>query len=551
MLQRYLTGILWVAGLLWVVPAYPADPLQDLGERELERQLREDRRERLEQRESIIDVEPGAAPSMDDEGPCFQIGQINIEGNTLLSFETIESIKAPFLDTCMTREAVNTLIYRLTVAYIDLGYITARVYLPQQDLSSGTLKLVVMEGFVEEISLNDDSRSDRWKLFWAMPAEEHEPLQMRELEQGLDQINRVSSANATLKLLPGDRPGSTVVQITNQPEDEIRGHVAFDNSGQSSTGEDRLRLGTEMDNLLDINDAWTLFYIGSVDTNALAFNLSFPFRRWNVSVSRSYSEYLSVLTEQTDLFGQSDTSGINADYLLYRDGISQWRISADLTYRKSKRFVVDVPLTPQRQAPARLGVSYSRRKRGSFWNVDAGYSEGTTLWGADEDADDAPPETPLSQFKKIDLSVYHSRGLSRHLQYRGSLLGQYTDDVLVSSEQIHIGDNATVRGYRDTQLSGDKGLYWRNEFSVRIPGGGSGFFRRLLGRTSPLVFLDYGRVQDNAGDESRDLLGLGVGLRYWGPIFNLDLSWGRGISADPSELEGDTEFYVNLSANAF
>lgn len=550
---RRFTIALCLAGLLPALPARAADPLQDFGERELERRLREDERRRLERREPVVDLEPGAAPEAGDGGPCFDIDEIEIQGNTLLPEVQIGEIKEAFAGTCMNRQAVNTLIYRLTVAYIDRGYITARVYLPQQDLSTGTLRLVVVEGFIEDIRLNDDSRADRWKLFWAMPAEEDAPLQLRELEHGLDQINRVPSAAATLKLLPGEQPGGTVVQITDEPEDEVRGHVAFDNGGQSSTGEDRVRLGMEMDNLLDINDAWTLFYIGSVDTNALAFNLSFPYRRWGFSLSRSYSEFLSLITGDTALFGQSDTSSLGAEYLLHRDAVSQWRLSAGVTYRKSKRFVVDVPLTPQRQAPARVGVSYSHRRHGRLWNVEAGYSKGLTVWGADEDPDDAPPDTPLSEFGKFDVSVYHSRALAGRLQYRGSVLGQYTDDVIVSSEQIHIGDNATVRGYRDTPLSGDKGVYWRNELSMYLPppGPDAGFFRRVLGRASPLVFMDYGRVKDNAGGGSRDLLGAGLGLRYAGRTFNLDLTWGRGISADPGELEGETEFYLNFSAKAF
>lgn len=554
MLMRWLVYALWFTGLLWALPVYSADPVENLGERELEQQLRREERERLEQQRSIIDIEPGAVPEAADEGPCFQIAKIDIQGITLLPPEEVATIKAAFAGTCMTREAINTLIYRLTVAYIDRGYITARVYIPQQDLNTGELRLVVVEGLIEEITLNDNSRADRWKLFWAMPAEEGKPLRLQVLEQGLDQINRAPSANATLKLLPGERPGGTAVQIVNKPHDEIRGHIAFDNGGQSSTGEDRIRLGMDMDNLLDINDTWTMFYIGSLDTNALAFNLAFPFRRWSFSLSRSYSEFLSFIAEDADLFGQSDTSGIGAEYLLSRDGVSQWRVSGDLTYRKSKRFVVDVPLAPQRQAPARVGISYSLRKHGSFWNIGAGYSKGLTIWGADEDPDNAPPDAPVSEFDKLDFNVYHSRFLTDRLQYRATLLGQYTDDILVSSEQIHIGDNATVRGYRDTPLSGDKGLYWRNELSIYFPPPEAlepAFFSRLLGRMSPLVFLDYGRLKDNAAGDSRDLLGAGLGLRYSGRRFSLDMSWGRGVAADPGELEGTTEFYLNLSAQAF
>ena len=33
--------------------------------------------------------------------------------------------------------------------YIDRGYVTSRAYLPQQDLSSGELRVIVVEGRLE------------------------------------------------------------------------------------------------------------------------------------------------------------------------------------------------------------------------------------------------------------------------------------------------------------------------------------------------------------------------------------------------------------------
>ncbi len=97
------------------------------------------------------------------------------------------------------------MIKKLTKVYLDKGYVTARFYIPDQDIkNSKTLKFVVVEGKLSDIYYNGSPASPYNYVVWsAFPGLEGHILNMRDIEQGLDQINRLISGHAKSELLPG------------------------------------------------------------------------------------------------------------------------------------------------------------------------------------------------------------------------------------------------------------------------------------------------------------------------------------------------------------
>ena len=87
---------------------------------------------------------------------------------------------------------------------------------------------------------------------------------------------------------------------------------------------------------------------------------------------------------------------------------------------------------------------------------------------------------------------------------------------MLSSEQFAIGGNATVRGYRENQLTRDKGLAtsleWRVGVGHWLLPGASGDSNRL----QLIPFIDYGKgVNVGRGTPNpRDLTSVGIGLRW-------------------------------------
>lgn len=525
---------------------HAADPETEFGERFLERQKQEREREYLENKQESLRQLP-TTPELPQEEVCFDINNIQISGNTLLTEQDMMALLEKYRDQCLGKNGVNYLMQDLTAVYVQKGYITTRVYIPPQDLNLGTLKLIVIEGEVESVILNEGKPNDDKKLWWAMPSLTKE-LYLPDIEQGLDQINRVRSANATMKLWPGSEPGLTNIQIINQVDDEVRGEVEINNDGQDDTGKTKVRVGLETDNLLGINDSTSINYIGSQNTNAVAATASFPYRYSSFNFSHSYSEYLNILPEQTDLFGQSNTSTLSWDYLLYRDSSMRVNLVNSLSVRRSERYLLGVKLSPQKIVPYRISLNASENLPWGYYSMELAAAFGSKLFGATTDDSELPDAAPHAQFAKLEWRSSIAKPVASIGSYQLSLSGQYSDKGLYSSEQVHIGDRSSVRGGETTIASGDSGFYIRNDFNINVPASG---LRQLGVSVRPSVFIDYGHVfadENNLGEEA---MGGGFGLNASYKDVRLQFVWAHILTTSVTAARSSNSAFLSLSTQIF
>jgi hemolysin activation/secretion protein len=68
------------------------------------------------------------------------------------------------------RAQLNELLKVITDHYIEKGLVTSRAYLPQQDLSGGHLKVLVVEGRLEGLKGAQGSQLSERELGMAFPA---------------------------------------------------------------------------------------------------------------------------------------------------------------------------------------------------------------------------------------------------------------------------------------------------------------------------------------------------------------------------------------------
>ena len=137
------------------------------------------------------------------QGKCFLVKDIQIEGNRVLLDWNFDAIKFKYLNKCLYLSDINEISNEITGLYINQGYITAKAYIPEQNLNSGILKVTVVEGKLEKI--NFKSPNIRGEVQTAFPDLENSELNLRDVEQGLDQINRLKTNNAKVEILPGNK----------------------------------------------------------------------------------------------------------------------------------------------------------------------------------------------------------------------------------------------------------------------------------------------------------------------------------------------------------
>ncbi|EEE34989.1 hypothetical protein RKLH11_3807 [Rhodobacteraceae bacterium KLH11] len=449
--------------------------LQSIGNDILQQQTeqtaeQERRREDFETREDVgldqpVQPERYTPPP---GGPCFEIRSIDLEG-----FEAFRHKPEGYRDligTCATAADIAQTLNRINTYYQELGFITTRAYVPRQDVADGSLAITIVPGRIEGYVYGTGAAADA-RLNAAFPTTRGDVLNLRDLEQGLENINAPRSASGQFQLVPGETPGGSFIQVDVQDRRPWYLDVQVDNSGFASTGRARGSGTFGLDNALNLNDqlrigiTTTLFeQRGTRYSDSVSVNWGVPVGNWLFNADLSTSDYRFVTEGINQSFvteGRSYNLVLLTERLLMRNQRSKIYAYGDLKLNRTQTSINGFDITSQRQrlTVATLGLrGESIIGQGRlFWNVGA--KTGLDALGADI------PDTSVidQEFTLIRLRARFSHPIgATGLTYRSRLVGQYSDDTLPGIEQFGIGGWSTVRGFHDDSLFGDTGLYLRN-----------------------------------------------------------------------------------------
>lgn len=246
---------------VWGQSATDLQAIQRQQERILQREeqrLEELERERRQERPPVPAIQLPEAPSLPEGGACFTLKTVTFKGADHLSAEDQRRLTAPYIGRCITLAEADEIVRAVTNLYGERGYVTSRATLQPQDIGDGELKILVIEGRIEGFDWNGEDATERAERITAFPGTVGEILDLRDVEQGLDQLNRLRSNNAKMKLVPGAAPGGSRVAIENEPRKRWRVSAGIDNSGSDPTGDIQYKGSAEVDNLLGLNDSFYL-----------------------------------------------------------------------------------------------------------------------------------------------------------------------------------------------------------------------------------------------------------------------------------------------------
>lgn len=501
------------------------------------------------------EVKPPALPK---GGACREIREIVLTGVTLLSQEVTQELVVPYQGKCLYAEDIEKLLADLLKAYIDRGYIAVRPYVQAQDLNNGRLELLIVEGKVGAVNLKDDGKQSV-NLTTAFPFVKGSPLNLRDIEQGLDQINRLASNSATMEVSPGTEPGESIVNITNTQAFPVSASIAYNNLGSQSTGENQGSATVSIDNPLRLNDFFTytrsqtLFEPDQTrDSSSNSFFYSLPMGYWTMQLSYSFSDYSTpVTTSAATLVSRGDSENLRTElnWVAYRDQDQKLTTLMAISRKESKNYLADELLSVSSRTLTilDLDVNWNRRFSGLTANLGLGWGKGLDWFNALEDPDgidEAAPHAQGSKFRYSGGVQVPFTLLSQEFSFSSQLTGQYALEPLFGSEQITVGSFYSVRGFNQNSLSGDRGLFVRNELSTALP---KLPFLEVTPR--PFLGLDAGHIEGYKDSGSADFTGAAVGVRFAGRHLSAELSVAKSLSV-PNAIEREsTQYAATLTAS--
>jgi hemolysin activation/secretion protein len=525
---------------------------------------------------------------------CTDVRQIEVRGIVDLEDRLLREKLEPLAASCIGNDDVKAILVAINEAYADHGYVATQGYLPEQDLQASKLLVInVIAGRIEKVVYRehrgdealdfrerfvkgwapvrdakgpwsfvrglsqfidriDDPLDDfqllprdtgtRAKLWTSFITDSGDVVQIDAIQQGVDQINRVASSKAQVKLEPGAASATSIVVVENNGEDSFRINAGYelngaDINGSGNTIPSRFKLDVAKDNFIGVNDAWRLSYAGGLDSNELRGAFSVPFRWFTFSLDAGYSESLSEITPGVEMFTQDGTVTAALGYLLYRTRERQITLDNSFSWRNNERFLNGVSLTPQTLPHARFGISETRTFETLQLTYGIGFDRGLDTMNATEDPQDITPSTPLAQFFKIDGQASASKVLENLGMLRIDLTAQWTDRPLYSDDQLVLGSVSSVRGFTNGAVRVDRGAVVRTEFApsfslaslIEARKDDWVFAHEALQGIQPYAFADYGVGRDIANHETLERAGIGAGLRYRHGRINLDASIGEPV----------------------
>ena len=496
----YQAGIiLAVSQPIWAAPLSPAD------RNSIEQQQQQLLLQNQQQRESLERAVPlrSSQPEqpVSSSGPCFTVNRIVLDGATLMDARRQQKLLSPWLNQCLDIARINQLTNQVSDWYISQGYITSRACLTEQDLRSGELHLAILEGRLEKIRM--DGASGR-ELNMTFPGLEGKILNLRDIEQGMEQINRARTTPVQIEILPGDKQGWSIVHLTAAPEFPLSGSVSVDNSGQKSTGVGQINAGLNGNNLLGLADRWFIYggrssaFSNAKDAQNFAAGVSVPYGYSLLDYSYSWNNYLSTIEHNGYLWrssGDTETHRVNLSRVLFRNGDIKTGVSLGLSHRINHNYLDDILLQSSSRKLTSLlfGLNHTQKMWGGVGTFNPTFSRGMPWLDAERDGS-KNGDLPKAQFRKWSLNASFQRPVADNLWWLASVYGQWSPDRLYGSERMTLGGESSVRGFKEQSISGDNGAYWRNELSYTL------FTLPVIGQVSALAAVDGGWLHSNRLD---------------------------------------------------
>ncbi|EBV1275490.1 ShlB/FhaC/HecB family hemolysin secretion/activation protein [Salmonella enterica subsp. enterica serovar Oranienburg] len=453
------------------------------------------------------------------ESPCFAIHRVQLAGaEALPHWLPLSALTRRAVGQCLGSGGISLLVRQLQDRIVSRGWVTTRVMVPAQELKRGVLHLLIVPGRIGQVRLVPGS-SDYVRLWSAIPAHHGDLLDLRAIEQGMENLQRPPTVQAQMQVVPGAHPGESDIVITRRQSGFWRAGLNVDDAGQKETGRYEGTATLWLDNPLSLSDTFFLSgthdlgFAGRKNSQSLSGYYALPVGYWLWSLSASESDYTQTVAgfdADTRYRGRQKNLDMQLSRVLFRNEAQKNTLSYDVLARESRQYINDVETDVERTQTSGWRLGFTHRHYLGAATLDAGISwqRGTRWFGAQPVPGEAFGDaTGLSKILtwNADLNVPFSVG-QQSFRFDTQYLRQTSTTPLISLDQFSVGNRWTVRGFDgERTLTADNGWYTRNELAWQTP----------LPQQELYLGVDYGAVSGHGAQwlPGRHLAGGVLGLR--------------------------------------
>ncbi|MCF8200095.1 MAG: hypothetical protein K9J42_15115 [Sulfuritalea sp.] len=506
----------------------------------------------------------GSLSHVKAQDTSFTVSRFQVEGNSILPVQRVEQLVAPFVGTGKVYGDIQKALEALEGEYRRLGYGTVQVYVPEQELTTGIVRLQVTEGVVGKVTITGNKYFNTENVRASLPnLKEGTPPNMRKLSENVQLSNENPAKQVEVTLATSEEEGQVDIKVEVKEENPQRFYVTLDNTGTKASGKHRLGVSFQNANVGNSDQVLTLAYTTALDPPGgmkILGNRIIPGQHGNgvkVDVfSIGYRLPLYSLGDSIDfIYGNSSTDsptnspnlgaglaingkgevfGLRYNHILARAGeySSKLVFGYDYKYTNSRCAISGNPTafgtagcTPHTFRPVSATYSGQWQKPGKAIDFNVGVTHHLFPMGSRYTFAPAAPAAggydrysaasgyrTKDEFTVLRFGGSYATALGGDWLLRIAASGQHANNALPAGERLGLAGSNAVRGFLERAVSTDRGYFANLEAYSPDVAARLG----VKGNLKFLVFYDAARGANlnPTVNQKVNIASLGVGLRY-------------------------------------
>jgi len=494
----------------------------------------------------------------------FDIVRFQIEGNSILPAQRTQELVAPFVGRRKNYGDVQKALEALEGDYRRLGFGTVQVYVPEQELTSGVVKLQVSEGVVGKVTVTGNKYFNNENVRASLPnLKEGTAPNMRQLSENVQLSNESPAKQVEVTLGVSEEEGKVDVKVEVKEENPERFYLTLDNTGTKASGKHRLGVSYQNANVGNSDQVVTLAYTTAADPPGgmkILGNRINPGQDGNgVKVdifSVGYRLPLYSLGDSVDFIyansstdspanspnlgtglainGKGEVFGLRYNHIFPRAGefTSKLVLGFDYKYMNSRCTVAGVPTpfggagcTPHTFRPVTATYSGQWQKPGEVIDFNVGivhhlfpmgsyftFAPAAPAAGGTDRYSAASGYQTKDEFTALRFGGSYAAAIAGDWLLRLAASGQHAQNALPAGERLGLAGSNAVRGFLERAVAVDRGYFANIEVYSPDIAAKLGLDGNLKG----LVFYDSakGFNLNPSVNQHVNIASLGIGLRY-------------------------------------
>lgn len=487
----------------------------------------------------------------------FILEKMVIKGSTVYSKRRFSKLLRKHMRKEISLGHVYAIAQKITDMYRNDGYILCKAVVPPQQIERGVVRVNVIEGFVDKVSVQGDVPGPRKLLnHYRKKLLNSRPLLAKDLERYLLLVDDLPGLSVKSVLTPSEsQPRATDLTLILESK-KYKAGLGVDNRGTKFNGPLQLTASAGLNSLLGLYER--IGFQGAItkDTEELRFLSGF----YEMPVSSEGTKaYFSGAVSRSqpghtlkafNVKGDSTTFTLKVTHPFIRSRSENLNAFFGFALRDSTTEFFGRVDSKDKLRVANLGFSYDFVDSYRGVNLlSVNWSQGLGLLGASKPGSPrvSRPEG-RSAFTKLSGEALRLQQLGPGWMLLGAMSWQFSFEKLLASEEFGAGGSQFGRGFDSSEITGDHGAAFKLELQKNFA-----INKALVKDIQAYAFFDYGKVWSRLKVSSKkdDLRSIGLGFR-----FNVTdylsgyLEWDKPLNRIvASEGNKDARLFFNLSAS--